>query len=205
MKTYLFRPLAVLSCFPASCSSDSPEDNELDGTPCSGITLPFRYSIILKDKDGHVMSGGNPSGGNSLSLSAVYWEEDIRLTPYPGNSYAEPVFSLRQYEQEYRIAVRTEFNECRQEGYLAMILELVEVRYMHFPNNHLYHKYTYDTIRFDLKALNDFVICENISVNGILLWENDGNREEEPCITLVKNRHSIVFEKPFTTNTNNPL
>jgi hypothetical protein len=177
--------LAVLPCFQISCGSDSPENNE---TPENDITLPFRYSIILKDKDGLVLSGG------IYHLDPyLYWEDDIRLIPYPDDSYAEPIFSIRKYEQEYRIAVRTEFNECRQEGRLDMILELIEVRYLFVPDAHLYHKYTYDTIGFDLKVVNDSVICEKISVNEILSWENDGNWKEEPCVTLIKNKHLEVL------------
>jgi hypothetical protein len=185
MKTYLFRLFIFSCCFLASCSSDSTEDNESAGTPYNDITLPFRYSIILKDKDGHVLSGGN-------KVDITYWEKDIRLIPYPPDSYREPLFSIRgDDERESRIVVATEFNEYRQR-HVAMILELVEVRCAYAVPVELYHKYTYDTIRCDLKAVNDSVVCENISVNGILLWENDRNGNEEPCITLVKNVHTVA-------------
>ncbi|MDR2773311.1 MAG: hypothetical protein LBC19_00980 [Tannerella sp.] len=178
MKVNLFWLLAVLSCFQVSCGNDPPEEEA-----CNDMTLPFRYSIIIKDKDGLVLLG-DYYDGNILNRY-FYWERDIRLIPYPPDSNREPVFSIRKYDGEYRITVGTEFNECRQGGGLGMILEFVEVWHL-APV--AYHKYTYDTIQCVLKVVNDSVVCEKISVNDILSWEN---KAEEPYLTLVKNKHSF--------------
>ncbi|MDR0575375.1 MAG: hypothetical protein LBG96_15395 [Tannerella sp.] len=177
MKTYLFLLLAVFSGLMVSCGSEDK------APPCNDITMPFRYSIILKDKDGRVLSGGDIP-----FQYAIYWEEDIRLIPYPEDSYADPFFALRKYEKEHRIAITAEFNECRQ-GCLEMILELIEIRHNY---GSMMHKYPCDTIRCDLKVVNDSLVCEKISVNEILSWENDGITQEEPCITLVKNIHMVT-------------
>jgi hypothetical protein len=185
MKTYLFRLFFFLSCFHVSCGSDSPENNE---TPENDRTLPFRYSIILKDKDGLVLVGGERSGPGPQNL--FYFEEDIRLIPYSPDGYQDPLFSIRGDDgQESRIVVATEFNECRG-SHVTMILELVEVRVSGPEHLPFIHKYTYDTIRCDLKVLSDSVICEKILINEIPSWENNENRKEDPCITLIKKHHT---------------
>jgi hypothetical protein len=188
MKTYLFQLLAVLSCFLASCSFDSAKNDALDTEPCNDKTLPFQYSIIITDKGGLVLLDANLL---EIEYDVLYSKKNIKMFSYPEGSSAEPVYSIQKYEQESRIVVETEFNECKQE-HVTMILELNQMWCACGPDSHLEHIYTYDTIRCDLRVLNDSVICEKISVNEILSWKNDGKKQEEPCITLVKDRHSIT-------------
>ncbi|MDR2773310.1 MAG: hypothetical protein LBC19_00975 [Tannerella sp.] len=191
MKTYLFQPLIFLSCAMASCvlascgGNDSPEEE--------APTLPFRYSIVIKDKDGLVLS---VSERYASWVDSFYSEKDIRLIPYPQGSFADPLFSISDGDGERessRIVVATEFNDHRQGGRLDMILELVEVQCAFASPPELYHIYTYDTIRCDLKVSDDSVVCEKISVNDVLSWENDGNRKEEPCITLIKKHRQVMI------------
>lgn len=157
-----------------ACNDGAPPDPNVVETPEKELST-FQYSIVIKSVKGEDLLNGTPEGPFGCYLSSF-----INIISPSQKNVKDQTFTVKKYQNEYRIAVKVECEKEVWDSQVETVLELCVLR----PGCDQDGIYIYDSLKCDINRENGRIICSDIKVNGDPAWKK--NNDEEPVVTFEK-------------------
>jgi len=178
MKFFILISLVFGLLCSCDLSSEHENDEKIDEVPIEDSD--FLYSIAIKSFIGEDLLDWKSEG-----VFGRYRPEDIKIiSPYQ-NNVKKQNHIVSKFKNEWRIKVIIDFEEEEWDNYVETILELRIIWPYRVEGNYYEGVFTKDTINCGISKENDIIICNDIKVNGILLWERN-KENKDPFIELEK-------------------
>jgi hypothetical protein len=145
------------------------------------VNSDVQYSIIIKDKFNEDLLALQCVDG----ISCPYPPTHVKVITPPQENIKEQSITREKYENEYRLVVQVSCEKEIRDDYIETILELCILPAGCEQDG----IFTYDTIRCGISKEIHSISCNNIYVNGSLVWEKSNDKvepfiklEREPCL-----------------------